>query len=502
MKQTKQYILWVLAVTIWTTFCFIMPDFLDNPIDSAYAFLLIASYVIICGIGSSFLIYLIGISKYLCIIIFPLWAITGAGLSFSRVGFHITLTPMLIDVIIHTNTEEALGVISWHALIWVGIQILIAIVFIWWRWKLNKLPLAWAHCLITLLVGSLFFNCNGRLKSSLCQRFPYSIPYNIHEYISLQHNINTDRIIPKYHITEHPDSLTIVLVLGESVRADHLQLNGYERETTPKLLNRSNLISFKHIYTQETHTLSSLPIILTRSDSIHKDYQYTETSFISIMRQSGYRSAWISNQDMGSSFSHFLAESDTIVFANAGKSVYVFSQWLDEELIPLMDSIFLPHPAHALYILHTIGSHWYYNNHIPETMHYYKPTTTNRVITTNTKEQIINSYDNTIRYLDFYLDSLISTLENQKAIVFFQSDHGESLGENDMFLHANDEEACKNPACIIWYSDQYAKENPEKVAALIANKDKHYRTDYVFYSILYAAGIEAEGDCQEINIFR
>ena len=48
----------------------------------------------------------------------------------------------------------------------------------------------------------------------------------------------------------------------------------------------------------------------------------------------------------------------------------------------------------------------------------------------------------------------------------------------------------------------YAKANPEKVAALIENKDKRYQTDYIFYSILYAAGIEAEGDNKQVNIFR
>ena len=78
----------------------------------------------------------------------------------------------------------------------------------------------------------------------------------------------------------------------------------------------------------------------------------------------------------------------------------------------------------------------------------------------------------------------------------------EALGEDGYFLHANDAEPVKHPACIIWYSDKYAEANPEKIKALILNKDKRYRTDYVFYSILYAAGIEADGDCPEMNIFR
>ena len=137
------------------------------------------------------------------------------------------------------------------------------------------------------------------------------------------------------------------------------------------------------------------------------------------------------------------------------------------------------HPM-AMYILHTIGSHWYYNNHVPDKAVYFQPTTTNKVVTGNSIEQLVNSYDNTIRYMDYFLDSVISTFENEKAIVIYQSDHGEALGEDGVFLHANDAPFAKNPACVIWYSDSYAKAYPEKIKALVANKDKRYRTDYLF----------------------
>jgi glucan phosphoethanolaminetransferase (alkaline phosphatase superfamily) len=128
--------------------------------------------------------------------------------------------------------------------------------------------------------------------------------------------------------------------------------------------------------------------------------------------------------------------------------------------------------------------------------------TTNRVITANSIEQIVNSYDNSIRYMDKCIDAIIASFEKEKAIVFYQSDHGESLGEDDTYLHANDKPEVKNPAAFIWYSDSYAEANPEKIKKLIANKAKRYRTDYLFYSILYAAGIEVEGDNEEVNIFR
>ena len=104
--------------------------------------------------------------------------------------------------------------------------------------------------------------------------------------------------------------------------------------------------------------------------------------------------------------------------------------------------------------------------------------------------------------MDFFVDSIINIFEDQYALVIYQADHGDALGEDGYFLHANDAEAVKNPACFVWYSDKYAAANPEKIKALIANKDKRYRTDYVFYSILYAAGIEAEGDNPDVNIFK
>lgn len=502
MKDTLLYILGVIIISIWTTIFFIYPDFIDSPLDSIHSRFLVASYIVLCGIGSFFLLYIICSNKYLCLVILPIWSIAGATLAFYRVGYHTTLTPMLIDVTLHTNIEEALGVISWQLIVWIMFNLCFVIIYIWWRWKKISLPYFWLHGLIACLICFLYFTCDNRLRNSLCQRFPYNIPYNIKEYKSYKHSFENKRRIPQYISTNIPDSLSIILILGESVRADHLQINGYKRETTPLLATRCNLISYPNIYCEQTHTLAALPYILTRADSVHEELQYTETSFISIFKNTGFKTAWLSNQDMGSTFTHFLTESDTIVFANAGKSVYVFSQWLDEDLIPLVEGVFNPTPTHTLYILHAIGSHWYYDNHVPNNLLYYRPTTTNRVITTNSIEQINNSYDNTIRYMDFFVDSLINSIEDRTALVIYQSDHGEALGENGEYLHANDAQGVHNPACFIWYSDKYAAANPEKIKALIANKDKRYRTDYVFYSILYAAGIEAEGDNPDVNIFK
>ncbi len=497
-----KYLFWVLCASIWATINFITPDFLDNPAHGIQDKLILVTYVCACGIAAFFWIYIIGCSRWVCAITLPVFTIIGATLSFYRIGYHATLTPMLLDVTLHTNPEEAMGVISWQIILWLVFNLLIAGIFIYFRWKKITIQKNWIHGLVALAIGLLYYSFNERLQRSLNQRFPYNVPYTVCEYICIQRTIQSEREIPNYTINDTPDSVKIVLILGEAARADHLQLNGYERETNPRLAARDNIVSLPNIYTDQTHTLASLPYILTRADSTHVDRQYTETSFVSIFRNAGFYTSWISNQDLGSTFSHYLGECDTAVFANAEKSVYVYSQWLDEELIPILHHELTSRSSCSLSIIHTIGSHWYFNNHVPPTMYYYQPLTTNRVASSNTIEELVNSYDNTIRYADFFVDSVITLLENENALVIYQSDHGEALGEDGYFLHANDAEPVKHPACIIWFSDKYAANNPEKIKALIRNKDKRYRTDYVFYSILYAAGMEAEGDCPEMNIFR
>lgn len=501
-REIQTYLLWSICVTIWVTLCFIIPYFIGSPAEGWRGVLSLVAYVSACSIGAFFLICLTGSNRYLCAIFLPLLALTGSALSFYLIGYRTTLTPMLVDAILHTNMEEAIGVLSWQMVVWVVINGGVAYLFIRYRWKRIKLSHEWLYALVALLLGVGYLTSNARIRTSLYQRFPYNVPYVVYTYYSLQQSVQGSRAVPNYEVISHNDSLTVVLILGEAVRADHLQLNGYPRETTPRLSQRRNVVSYPSIYSEQTHTLASLPYILTRADSVHEDYQYTETSFISIFREAGFYTAWVSNQDLGDTFSPFLLESDTVIFANAGKSVYVFTKWLDEELLPPMNSIRSMSHNKALYILHSIGSHWYYNNHVPDEMQFFQPVTTNKMITGNTDEQIINSYDNTIRYMDYFVDSIIASLENEKALLIYQSDHGEALGEEGDYLHANDAEITKYPATFIWYSDKYAAAYPDKMKALNANKDKRYRTDYVFYSILSAAGMEAEGNNKGFDIFK
>lgn len=490
-RKERIYLLWTVCATLWIALSVILPDFLDNPITGIKGIITISVYVTAVSVVSFLVFYIIGINKYVAAVCVPLYGLIGSAVSYYRVMFRVTITPLMVDCILHTNTEEALGVITWQLVLWIIFNVLVAIGLVIWRWKQEKnLSYSSLRLIACILLLFIYPQLNSRLHQSLNQRYPMNIVESVCQYYHLQQLRKSERSVPEYAVMQEPiDSLDIIVVIGESLRPDHLQLNGYPRETNPMLSKRNNIVSLPNVRSQYTHTAVSVPVLMTRADSIHPEYQYNETSFIAILRQQGYHTAWISNQDMGESYAFAPLECDTAIFVNAGKSTYVFSGWYDEELWkPLNEQLALNY-AHNLLVLHTIGSHWYYNNHVPEEHYHFQPITDNRVVTYNAQEQVINSYDNTARYMDYVLDSIIRCVEHKCAVVIYLSDHGESLGENGHFLHASGEYEQTLCACVVWYSTQFERLFPQKAEALRKNTTHHYYTDFLFHTVLSAANI-------------
>lgn len=502
MRNGLSYLLWVLCATLWAIVCFIIPDFADNPIGDWRSLLSVIAYILSVGIFQFFILFLIGTNKYICATLFPTYALLGSIWSYYRLFYHVSITPLLIDAAVNTSMQEASGVISAMLIIWVSLNILISASFCIVRFRKIQYSLPYWTWIVVLFLAIAYYLPIPRLKEGLSTRFPLNVVYSIGGYISDMKIVATDRQMPPIVSAEIPDSLIVIAVLGEATRADHMQLNGYNRPTNPLLSSRTNIVSLPHIFSPYTSTTKCIPHIITRADSAHAEYAYKENSFVSVFRQNSFHTVWLANQDVSKALFDFLQETDTTQYTYAAIKQSLYGEWMDSELLPLAD-IYITRHARQLIVLHTVGSHWLYDCHVPKGYNIFQPTITNRDVRQNSLEQIINSYDNTIVYLDAFLSSLIDRLENYPAILLYLSDHGESLGEEGRFLHAQENAPEEQyPAAIVWYSDSYAKAYPEKIKALIANKDKRYRTDYLFYSILYAAGIEAEGDNEKVNIFR
>lgn len=490
MKPLRQYLLFLLTVTLWSTVCFALPDFFDSPASDARAVFTIAVYCTALAIGAFWLLLLATIQRHLAAVFLPIYGILGAVIAYYRVAYHATITPVILDATFHTNAGTVAGVIDGYLIGYVVLNAIIGIGLAVWRLRIGQLPKGWVLLLIGLVALPTYYLSNNRLHTSLNQRYPYNLPHNLYLY----HQLNRLRHQP----FEQPDAevvsareteLTIVVMLGEAIRFDHLHINGYARPTTPHLDTLSGLRTLGDVYSMHTHTAASLPHLLTPADSLHPQWANNHESFIPYLKQQGFYSAWISNQDMGETYAHFIQSADTAVFVNADKSVFVFDRWTDGELLEHVSSILSAEHRKNLLVLHTIGAHWYYNNHVPEGFMPFAPVTTNKVVTQNDSAAIVNSYDNCVAYLDHVIDSTISMLRARNALLIYLSDHGESLGENGCWLHAAGAEQTKHPAGLIWCSPTLEKTYPDIAAYVDSIANIRNSTDFLFPLVMHAAGL-------------
>ena len=101
MRAYIRYSIWTLVATLWAMLCFLLPDFLDNPVSSVRAGVHIAAYVMAVGGGSFFLLYLIGLNRSVAAVMLPIYGTLGAVVAYFRVAYHATITPMVIEATLH-----------------------------------------------------------------------------------------------------------------------------------------------------------------------------------------------------------------------------------------------------------------------------------------------------------------------------------------------------------------------------------------------------------------
>ncbi|MBN2765108.1 MAG: phosphoethanolamine transferase [Paludibacteraceae bacterium] len=432
----------------------------------------------------------------------PLLTLTGVTIGYYSYFYKAALTPMIVDATLNNDLGTSLDMITPFQIIITIICVALSVGTVIYRFKRIVVNKQIIHFAIAGVIFTLIFSINDRVSNSFNQHFPVSLYYNLNEYRKLNKNRHLSRINPEPGINYlQNEELNIVFIIGESLRANNLSINGYQRSTTPLLSARKNVISFKNIFSEYTYTNPSVAHILTRADSVHANRAKTEKSFITTFNSCGFYTVWLANQDAAITYYPFMMECDTLIYARPEKSVYTYSDWLDEDLFPSFDQT-LNRPEKAkLIILHTIGSHWYYNSHYSDDFSQFTPVTRSKIISQNTAEEIINSYDNSVLYTDFFINSIIEKLQHTNSVVIYLSDHGEALGEDGNWLHANDNEHLKNPACLIWYSDAYRIKNPEKILAISQNQNLKFRTDYLYHSILSAGNIPSKIIDESLNIF-
>ena len=322
-------------------------------------------------------------------------------------------------------------------------------------------------------------------------------------------------------ITNHKSQITnppiVLLLVGETSRYDHWQINGYERSTSPYLAERKNIISFDSVFTVGNLTTVCVPYILSRATPENPRLYYHETSVVDAFHEGGYHTAWIADQSFNNDFLMRIANGCDYAKYVADNGSDVFTDTV--LLAPLRQVITnqksqMTNNAGDLIVLHSLGCHFKYSERYPDSFQFFTPDMKginirdmfhrvdeeaegfarlkpeNMAVYQNLKTILINSYDNAILYTDYFIDRVIRELEatGRPAVLVYVGDHGENLldDERNMFLHGtySGSKYEYHVPLFVWASDSYIRQHKNKWNAMQANTSKCFSTMTLFHSLL------------------
>ncbi len=337
--------------------------------------------------------------------------------------------------------------------------------------------------------------------------------------IEAQHRRPFTHLDEKAEHVPYPDEehTVFVLLLGETARAMNFSLNGYEKETNP-LLAKQDVVNFKYVESSGTATAVSVPAIfssVTRKDFNPTDAKYTE-NLLDLLRQTGYDVYWLENDNGCKGVCNRVPNKEMDLQNKKycdGTYCYddILLEELDEHLKHLHNDVF-KNTKHkdAFIVLHAIGSHGptYYRRYPPQ-FKKFTPTCDTEEIQTCSREQIINTYDNTILYTDYIVNGVIERLKQYpqwESGMMYVSDHGESLGENNIYLHGlpysiAPKEQTAVPM-IIWFSQVMKKSDHLNYACLKEKAAREYFShDWLFHSLLTLMELDSKVYDKKLDFF-
>ena len=326
------------------------------------------------------------------------------------------------------------------------------------------------------------------------------------------------------HDAEAPE--VYVMVVGETARAHNFNLYGYLRDTNPLLSKTPGIIAFPDAMTQSNTTHKSVPMLLSAASAENFERLFHEKGILAAFKEAGFHTVFISNQQPNHSFIDFLGEqADEHYFLKTEDASQ--GNHYDEDLLKKLDEI-LPEAdasssSHYRYrklfvVLHTYGSHFNYQERYPRSFAYFKPDSRSEAKPEN-RQDLLNAYDNTIRYTDYILHGIVERLQKWEKVqaktdgeycqptsaMLYTSDHGENIFDDDrrLFLHAapkaSDYEL--HVPFIIWTSEGFGKQYPGTWKALEENRTKQVQTSLsAFHTMLGIGGIRTPYRLDEYSV--
>ena len=496
-------------VSIGTLLLYNIPFFryvADNSNESTGGriFLLTSLVVIMLALNFMMTCLLMFLMRIVGRILLAIFSIINATAVYFIITYSVMIDATTIENVFNTRYSEASGFFSWG--LWLFILAFGVLPALWCLLqpvvvgKAKKLAVYCGSSLAIALVvalanfnQTLFISQHDTELGGLLQ--PWSYLVNTCRIASFSIDEQAEEIkLPDGKIADN-DKAVVVLVIGESARKANFQLYGYKRDTNP-LLSKLQDLKVYEATSCATYTTAGSKAILEPKDSGDLYELLPNYAFRTGVDVSWRTTNWgeppihideyLTDDELGDQYPDVDKDYDRILFAGIRQRIE--SSKSNKVLI----------------ILHTSTSHGpKYADKYPKDFEVYKPVARNVEEGEKNVGLLVNAYDNTIRYTDFLLDNLISTLRDMtdwKSAMIFISDHGESLGENKMFMHGlpmklAPKEQYEIPF-LVWTSENFR--NYKTKDELPAVLEQHY----IFHSVLNLLSIDSPAYNKDFDIFK
>lgn len=433
----------------------------------------------------------------------------------------IMITPEQIQNMMQTDTKEAFALVSGDLLRWLFLfAVLPSILFCLIPIKkenFGKILLKKIMSIIAALVvaGSLIyasyidfsslFRGHREIRDLISPNNVFNSGLNYYKKLSY-------KPLPLVHYGEDAE-LTVkqkqpklmVLVVGETARAESFSLDGYGRNTNPELSKISELINFKDAHSCGTATAVSVPCMFSGMPRTSYDSRLAShrEGLLDIAQRAGYKVTWIDNNSGCKGACDRVHQYD--IPEQLQKKYCQADGECDDAILlaslkQYIDSIPKDDVTPQLVVLHQVGSHGpaYYERTRPE-FEPFKPICNTNTIQNCDHQTLINTYDNSIVYTDYILSQVINNLqENQKYQTgfWYLSDHGESTGESGLYLHGAPYAFAPSQQThipmMMWFSGAWDKNNMGQVSCLQSQQTKLVGQDNLFPTMLGLLDIKTQ----------
>ncbi len=440
--------------------------------------------------------------------------------------YNVIIDDLMITNVFETDTREVGDLISISMLMYLFfLGILPSIVV--YRARLTYRPLRREIMLRAALIGSLlagalvlYFLQSAVLSSFFREHKPVRFYANPQSYVfglgrhvrdyrrSLEARkplelVGEDARIPESDVTRE----LIIMVVGETARADRFSLNGYHRQTNP-LLEKQNVASFRNVTSCATLTALSVPCMF--SILTEKDFSVAKASgrenVLDVLERTGASILWRDNN----SSSKGVAERVTVEdFRDPKNNTVCDEECRDEGMLVGLDDYIAKHPkGDIVIVLHAMGNHGpaYYKRY-PKAFQKFTPECRTNELADCSLDEINNAYDNAILYTDYFLNQTIEFLKKHddkfETAMLYVSDHGESLGENNVFLHglpnffAPKEQ--RHVPLIMWVGKNFRRTTIDELRSKV---QKPYSHDNIFHTLLGMMEVETTSYNKFLDITR